>query len=130
MDQKAFFFIASSKRAIQGHFGYFMNKSISNSKYFQRIGLLKRVATYQAKKIESILFFVYFRLDFFLLFMDLAIFCSPKVCKGPKVYLAQSSKHRRFFAPKGLLGGFQLVDLIITELKNHMTCFNSMALIG
>ena len=28
------------------------------------------------------------------------------------------------------IGGFQLVDLIITELKNHMTCFDSMPLIG
>ena len=28
------------------------------------------------------------------------------------------------------LGGFQLLDLIITELKSHMTCYNSMPLIG
>ena len=27
------------------------------------------------------------------------------------------------------LGGFQLLDLIITELKSHMTCYNSMSLI-
>ena len=27
-------------------------------------------------------------------------------------------------------GGFQLLDLIITELKSHMTCYNSMPLIG
>ena len=27
-------------------------------------------------------------------------------------------------------GGFQLVDSIITEIKNHMTCYNSMPLIG
>ena len=27
-------------------------------------------------------------------------------------------------------GGFQLVDLIITELKSHMTYYNSMPLIG
>ena len=27
-------------------------------------------------------------------------------------------------------GGFQLLDLIITELKCHMTCYNSMPLIG
>ena len=27
-------------------------------------------------------------------------------------------------------GGFQLLDLIITELKNHMTCYKSMPLIG
>ena len=26
-------------------------------------------------------------------------------------------------------GGFQLLDLIITELKNHMTCYNSMPLV-
>ena len=65
MDQKAFFFIASSKKAIQCHFVYFMNKSISNSRYFQWVGLLKRMATYQAKKMESILFLVHFRLDFF-----------------------------------------------------------------
>ena len=26
--------------------------------------------------------------------------------------------------------GFQLLDLIITELKSHMTCYNSMPLIG
>ena len=28
------------------------------------------------------------------------------------------------------LGGFQLLDLIITELKSHMTCYNLMPLIG
>ena len=28
------------------------------------------------------------------------------------------------------LGGFPLVDWIITELKNHMNCYNSMPLIG
>ena len=28
------------------------------------------------------------------------------------------------------LGDFQLLDLIITVLKSHMTCYNSMALIG
>ena len=28
------------------------------------------------------------------------------------------------------LGGFHLLDLIITELKSHMTCYNSMPLIG
>ena len=27
-------------------------------------------------------------------------------------------------------GGFQLLDLIIKELKSHMTCYNSMPLIG
>ena len=27
-------------------------------------------------------------------------------------------------------GGFQLLDLIIAELKSHMTCYNSMPLIG
>ena len=27
-------------------------------------------------------------------------------------------------------GGFQLLDLIITELKSHLTCYNSMPLIG
>ena len=27
-------------------------------------------------------------------------------------------------------GGFQLLDLIIMELKSHMTCYNSMSLIG
>ena len=27
------------------------------------------------------------------------------------------------------LGGFQLLDLIITELKSHMTCYNSKPLI-
>ena len=27
-------------------------------------------------------------------------------------------------------GGFQLQDLIITELKSHMTCYNSIPLIG
>ena len=29
-----------------------------------------------------------------------------------------------------LFGGFQLLDLIIMELKSHMTCCNSMPLIG
>ena len=28
------------------------------------------------------------------------------------------------------MGGFELVDLIIMELKNHMTYYNSMPLIG
>ena len=28
------------------------------------------------------------------------------------------------------LGGFQLLNLIITELKSHMNCYNSMPLIG
>ena len=32
--------------------------------------------------------------------------------------------------PKVDEGGFQLLDLIITELKSHMTCYNSMPLIG
>ena len=27
-------------------------------------------------------------------------------------------------------GGFQLLDLIIRELKSHMACYNSMPLIG
>ena len=27
-------------------------------------------------------------------------------------------------------GGFQLLDLIITELKSHMNCYNSMPFIG
>ena len=27
-------------------------------------------------------------------------------------------------------GGFQLLDLIITELKSHMTCYNPMLFIG
>ena len=27
-------------------------------------------------------------------------------------------------------GGFQLLDLILTELKSHMTCYDSMPLIG
>ena len=29
-----------------------------------------------------------------------------------------------------LFGGFQLLDLIIMELKSHMACYNSMPLIG
>ena len=29
-----------------------------------------------------------------------------------------------------ILGGFQLLDLIIMELKSHMTCYDSMPLIG
>ena len=29
-----------------------------------------------------------------------------------------------------LNGGFQLLNLIITELKSHMTCYNSKPLIG
>ena len=28
------------------------------------------------------------------------------------------------------LGGFQLLDYIITKLKSHVTCYNSMLLIG
>ena len=27
-------------------------------------------------------------------------------------------------------GGFQFLDLMITELKSHMTCYNTMPLIG
>ena len=33
-------------------------------------------------------------------------------------------------ADEALKGGFQLLDLIITELKSRMTCYNSMLLIG
>ena len=33
-------------------------------------------------------------------------------------------------SPSRAKGGFQLLDLIITELKSHMTCYNSMPLIG
>ena len=29
-----------------------------------------------------------------------------------------------------VMGGFQLLDLIIRELKSHVTCYNSMPLIG
>ena len=29
-----------------------------------------------------------------------------------------------------VIGGFQLLDLIIVELKSHMSCYNSMPLIG
>ena len=32
--------------------------------------------------------------------------------------------------PYMVSGGFQLLDLIITKLKSHMTCYNSMPLIG
>ena len=28
------------------------------------------------------------------------------------------------------IGGFQLLDLILTELKSHMTCYNLIPLIG
>ena len=34
------------------------------------------------------------------------------------------------FLARQALGGFQLLDLIITELKSHMTCYSSMPLIG
>ena len=34
------------------------------------------------------------------------------------------------FATSGVKGGFQLLDLIITELKSHMARYNSMPLIG
>ena len=29
-----------------------------------------------------------------------------------------------------VIGGFQLLDLIIRELKSHMACYNSLPLIG
>ena len=35
-----------------------------------------------------------------------------------------------FVATIEAMGGFQLLDLIITELKSHMTCYNSMPLIA
>ena len=35
-----------------------------------------------------------------------------------------------FSLSSAAFGGFQLLDLIITELKSHMTCYNSMPLIG
>ena len=35
-----------------------------------------------------------------------------------------------FIRPFTVQGGFQLLDLIIMELKSHMTCYNSMPLIG
>ena len=34
-----------------------------------------------------------------------------------------------FVATIEAMGGFQLLDLIITELKSHMTCYNSIHLI-
>ena len=33
-------------------------------------------------------------------------------------------------ADEALKGGFQLLDLIITELKSHMTCHNLKTLTG
>ena len=38
--------------------------------------------------------------------------------------------HLIHFLARQALGGFQLLDLIITELKSHMTCYSSMPLIG
>ena len=34
------------------------------------------------------------------------------------------------FSIEAMHGGFQLLDLIMTELKSHMTCYNPMPLIG
>ena len=38
----------------------------------------------------------------------------------------ESTKSEKSYIPN-LLGGFHLVDLIITELKDHMTCFFNCA---
>ena len=47
-------------------------------------------------------------------------------------FLAVSDKGVIFlgYSCVGIFGVFQLLDLIITELKSHMTCYNSMPLIG
>ena len=41
-----------------------------------------------------------------------------------------SGRRSHLNEPSTEQGGFQLVDLIIKELKDHMTCYNSMPLIG
>ena len=45
------------------------------------------------------------------------------------VRLKQIAQGRDNLAGLADLGGFQLLDLIITEVKSHMTCYNSMPLI-
>ena len=39
-------------------------------------------------------------------------------------------RSKNLATPSYLQGGFQLVDLVITELKSHMTCYNASPLIG
>ena len=54
----------------------------------------------------------------------------PKMSRSPSIEENSISyvtvQHKKTQAQ----GGFQLLDLIITELKSHMTCYNSMPLIG
>ena len=38
--------------------------------------------------------------------------------------------HKFYGHMDAVQGGFQLLDLIITELKSHMTSYNAMPLIG
>ena len=51
-----------------------------------------------------------------------------RVTRGLGVMIKSSQKfwvvyvRYRFIPEQCVIGGFQLVDLIITELKNHMTC--------
>ena len=44
--------------------------------------------------------------------------------------VGKSHRYVHSFSLSMDIGGFQLLDLIITEFKSHMTCYNSMPLIG
>ena len=65
--------------------------------------------------------------------------CEPKISKKPKILpleakcpncdlesfksIFEFNKHiKKCFEKQPVKGGFQLLDLIITELKSHMTC--------
>ena len=48
----------------------------------------------------------------------------PTWTKNPKTKIHNENSHILH------MGGFQLVDLIITELKGQMICYNAMPLVG
>ena len=57
---------------------------------------------------------------------DLITLNSPSVSLCPAVHYRIRNRSLVY----NDIGGFQLLDLIITELKSHKTCYDSMPLIG
>ena len=55
------------------------------------------------------------------------LFCTMDMLNGQKLLRKNGEV---VAADEALKGGFQLLDLIITELKSRMTCYNSMLLVG
>ena len=66
-----------------------------------------------------------------MVFRNSLLLCVPSkaVCRQSQTTMGPTRRSRNEVNPL-IKGGFQLPDLIITELKSHMTCYNSMPLIG